>query len=187
MTEPSKQYRRQSNRLAGWDYSSSGYYFVTICTRERRPFFGEVVGDEIQLSPIGEIIAEEWQKTADIRPNISLDAWVIMPNHLHAIVSIQPSEDNDATTRWDVSQRDGTSSNAPKNWRSNSLGTIINQFKSKCTKRIRAAGHTDFGWQSRFYDHIIRNDQSLAQIRTYIQNNLSQWNLDKENPDRESP
>ena len=89
MTASWKQYRRQSNRLSGWDYASPGYYFVTLCSHDRQPFFGAIVSGEMQLSPIGEIIADEWQKTSLIRENITLDAWVIMPNHLHAIVIIE--------------------------------------------------------------------------------------------------
>jgi len=182
MTASWKQYRRQSNRLSGWDYTSPGYYFVTLCSHDRQPFFGAIVSGEMQLSPIGEIIADEWQKTSLIRENITLDAWVIMPNHLHAIVIIEQSQDGVEPPQQGT--REGPPSKSPKNWQRNSLGTIINQFKSKCTKRIRSAGYPDFGWQSRFYDHIIRDDQSLTQIRAYIQNNPSQWDLDKENPER---
>jgi REP element-mobilizing transposase RayT len=82
------QYRIDSTRLPGWDYGQTGYYFVTICTKDRLHFFGELVLEEIQLSPIGEIVAQEWIKTEIIRSNVKLDEWVIMPNHMHMIVVI---------------------------------------------------------------------------------------------------
>jgi putative transposase len=88
MTLYKDKYRAESARLKGWDYSVAGYYFVTICTRDRECWLGEVVDDVMRLSPVGKIVAEEWQKTAQIRKYVTLDEWVIMPNHLHGIVII---------------------------------------------------------------------------------------------------
>lgn len=82
------KYRIPSTRLPGWDYANAGYYFVTIVTHGRIPYFGEIVAGEMHLSPIGDIVANEWVKTPQIRPNVQLDEWVIMPNHLHAILVI---------------------------------------------------------------------------------------------------
>lgn len=89
MTLYKNKYRIESTRCQNWDYTSNGYYFVTICTQNQEYFFGNVVADKIQLSPVGEIVAEEWHKTAQIRSYIELDEWVVMPNHLHGIIIIK--------------------------------------------------------------------------------------------------
>lgn len=199
MTLFQNKYRIASTRLREWDYARVGMYFVTVCTRDRVRFFGEIVSDEMYLSPTGEIVSEEWQKTPQIRPNVELDAWVIMPNHLHGILAIthqMPVSKLDAveTPRRGVSTREdmtgvetfrrnvSTNPNAPAaRLQPNSLGSIIGQFKSVCTKRIWALGFRDFAWQSRFYDHVIRNEKSLQKIREYIINNPLRWEEDKEN------
>ncbi|MGH3087679.1 MAG: transposase [Rubrobacteraceae bacterium] len=95
--------------------------------------------------------------TDTIRPNTTLDKWVIMPNHLHAIIVFAAIS-------------------------SGSLGSIIGQFKSVCTKRIRAEGLHDFSWQSRFYDRIIRGERELDNVRQYITDNPAKWDMDRENP-----
>ncbi len=228
MTLYKNKYRIESTRLKDWDYSRNGYYFVTICTQDKKCLFGDVIDEKVQLSAIGEMVADEWQKTPQIRKNVSLDTWIIMPNHLHGIVVIN----NDVETpRWGVSQisttqndrtsndyvqtplqgkketsqRDvstiGTAQNSKTSndcgktlegnasicrdgqgkIKSGSLGAIIGQFKAQCKKRTIAAGH-DFSWQTRFYDHIIRNEKSLNKIREYIINNPLKWELDKNNP-----
>jgi REP element-mobilizing transposase RayT len=179
MTKFQNKYRIESTRLRGWDYSNPGLYFVTIVTRDRFAWFGKIVNGAMVLSPSGEIVAEEWQKTAVIRPAVHLDAWVVMPDHVHGIIIKTAADDGVETPRRGVSTpRRGVSTVTPNNWQPNSLGSIVNQFKSICTKRIRAAGYTDFAWQSRFYDHIIRNEKSLENIRKYIVNNPTRWDLD---------
>jgi putative transposase len=127
------KYRIESTRLRGWDYTRNGYYFVTICTKNGEHCLGTVCDQQVQLSPIGEIVAEEWQKTPQIRPNVRLDAWVIMPNHLHGILII----DNGALVE---TARRAVSTTLP----SNSLGSIIGQVKAQCTKRIHQAGFPTF-------------------------------------------
>ncbi len=82
------KYRIESDRLKGWDYGSHGYYFVTICTKNMAHWLGEVSADQIVLSDVGEIVAEELEKTAHVRPSVRLDMWVVMPNHVHAIIVI---------------------------------------------------------------------------------------------------
>lgn len=172
------KYRIESTRLREWDYSRVGMYFVTICTRDQAHSFGEIAAGEMHLSPIGEIVAEEWQKTPQIRPNVELDAWTVMPNHLHGIVGITHQIPNVETFRRNVS----TAPNAPTaRLQPNTLGSIIGQFKSVCTKRIWAAGFRDFAWQTRFYDHIIRDEKSLHKIREYIINNVGRWEQDRNN------
>jgi len=158
------KYKIKSVRLKGYDYSQNGMYFITICTKDRKEFFGEIVNGEMKLNEIGETVKKEWLQTPIIRPNIFLDEWIVMPNHIHGIIEIKNVE----TPRWGVSKPD-------------SLGSIINQIKSICTKKIWKSGYPDFAWQSRFYDHIIRNDESLNKIKEYIRINPQKWEEDRNN------
>ncbi|MEM9271379.1 MAG: transposase [Cyanobacteria bacterium P01_F01_bin.143] len=174
MTLYKNKYRIESARCPNWDYTSNGYYFVTICTYNRQCFFGNVIAGKMQLSDMGLIIAQEWQKTSQIRANVQLDEWVVMPNHLHGIIIINNSVE---TFRRNVS-----TTNKKSRLKPNSLGSIIGQFKSICTKRIWKMGFNDFRWQTRFYDNIIRDEESLHRIRQYIINNPAQWELDRNNP-----
>jgi len=176
MTLFKDKYRIESSRLKGWDYSAAGYYFVTICTQGRQCFFGDVSNGEMVLSPIGDIVSEEWQKTAQVRPNVTMDEWVVMPNHVHGIIVIH---DPVTTPRRVVeTPRRGVSTGL----KPNSLGSIVNQIKSICTKRIWEMGFDDFRWQPRFYDRILRDETALQKARHYIQENPSRWKSDQDNP-----
>jgi REP element-mobilizing transposase RayT len=166
------KYRIASNRLKEWDYGTPGYYFVTICTQNRVRWFGEVKGDRMIVSLVGEIVVQELQITAHIRTNVSVDEWVVMPNHIHAIIVIEEMSGAHVET-----PRRGVSTKI--NWRPGTLGAIINQYKAICTKRIHASGCVDFAWQARFYDHIIQDEKSLENIRTYIQRNPIKWTEDE--------
>ena len=115
---------------------------------------------------------EEWQRTPTVRPDVGLDEFVVMPNHVHGIVVL--AGDHKKTSHRDVS----TKSRLP----SQSLGAMIGQFKSVCTKRIRGAGFPRFSWQAWFYEHIIRDERSLEYIRQYIENNPAKWEVDEGNP-----
>jgi REP element-mobilizing transposase RayT len=189
MTLFKQKYRVESTRLKGWDYTAAGYYYVTICTKNRDCFFGEVIDDDVRLSIIGGIVAEEWLKTEEIRPNVKLDEWIVMPNHMHAILiithqlpvqTLRRSDESDVETfRRNVSTHP---SQHPSRLQSNSLGSIIGQFKSVCTKRIWTAGFVEFGWQARFYDRILWDEKSLQKARQYIANNPLKWNMDRDNP-----
>jgi len=161
------KYRISTARCRGWNYAGSGSYFVTVCTRDRYPWFGYVKRGFICLSEIGAIVADEWRKTPRIRPNVMLDTWVVMPNHLHGIITITPPP---------CARSLSSSSHHRRNWSAHSLGSVINQFKSICTKRIRAQVDEEFAWQARYHDHIIRNAGELARIRQYIFNNPRVWN-----------
>jgi REP element-mobilizing transposase RayT len=128
-------------------------------------FFGRVKDEKIFLSKAGKIIEEEWKNSAKVRTNILLDEFTIMPNHFHGILILDRCLNE---TR-----------NKVTNWEPDSLGSIINQFKGKCTKRIRNLGIKEFHWQSRYYDHIIRNETDLQNIRNYIKYNHLKWNEDR--------
>ena len=165
------KYRIESVRLRSWNYASPGWYFVTVCTKHKEIFFGNVIDGEMDLSEAGRIVSEEWLKTAKIRSNIILDEWVVMPNHFHGILVITEQISSVETPRRGVSTR--------SKWKPGTLGAIINQFKSISTKRIRRVGTSAFAWQPRFFDHIIRNEDALSRICTYIQNNPQKWEIDK--------
>ena len=161
------KYRTSPTRLPGWDYTSAGGYFVTICTKDRVPFFGEIIDGKMHLSPQGRIVSDEWVKTDRIRSNVTLDEWIVMPNHLHGIVVMAEAVGgpHGETPHRGVSTA----------WQSGTLVAIVGQFKSICTKRIRRDGYSGFAWQPRYYDHIIRDEASLARIREYIAVNPLKW------------
>ncbi|SRR5579884_170329 len=166
------KYRIGSTRLKDWDYSSNGYYFVTICTKNRECFFGNIVDGKMILSEIGKIVLKEWQRTEQIRKNVRLDEWIIMPNHIHGIVVI---DNGNVETHCNASLQ--------QKYPENNLSFIVRGFKSISTKRIHMSGFHNFAWQSRFYDHIIRDENSLQKIREYINNNPIKWDVDENNPD----
>ncbi len=184
MTLFKNKYRIESTRLRGWDYGAAGYYYLTICTNNRTHFFGHIINNDIQLSPIGKIVAEEWQKTETIRDNVVLDQWVIMPNHMHVILvlthKIEPHTTGVEPHRGCGSESDKPKKPMPKR-PANTIGSIMAQFKSVCTKRIRKAGFTDFEWQRGFYDRIIRTEESLHKARHYIMTNPERWAKDRDN------
>lgn len=182
MTLYKNQYRIESTRLKEWDYSRYGYYFVTICTKDKQYFFGDIVGDKMELSEIGKIVAGEWQKTGSIRDYAKLDEWVIMPNHLHGIIIIQ-NDDKNVETHGHASQNPPIPSGDAfdASLRKDNLSNIIRGFKSATIRKTHQMGFTNFAWQSRFYDHIIRNEKELHEIRAYIVYNPLKWQFDEEN------
>jgi REP element-mobilizing transposase RayT len=191
MTDKFKnKYRIPSARLQHWDYGWKAPYFVTVCTHNRQCFFGDITDGKMELSKIGKIVETEWLKTFEMRPDMNLEmgAFVVMPNHLHAIIIIGENEFNcrDAMHRRDAMHCVSTNAdtNPIKNKfgpQSKNLASIIRGFKIGVTKNARKI-HSDFAWQSRFHDHIIRNDQSYKTISEYIINNPSKWHDDKLNP-----
>jgi REP element-mobilizing transposase RayT len=169
------KYRVESARLKDWDYSTPWWYYVTICTKNMECFFGEVKNGEMVLNELGKIVKEEWLKTKEIRKKIDLDYFVVMPNHFHGIIIIEGCEF--VETHGIVE----THGHASLHKVTNNLSNIIRGFKGACTKRIHLNNIKSFSWQSRFYDHIIRNEKDLYRIREYIQNNPLKWVLDEYN------
>jgi putative transposase len=169
---------RKYLRLQGYDYSQAGGYFVTIVTQGRECLFGEIVGGEMRLNPYGEIVTEEWLRSAEIRREIRLDAFCVMPNHIHGIVFIY-DDPVGATGRSPQPTRDRYPHGpAPK-----SLGAFMAGFKSSVTKRINVLENTPGApvWQRNYYEHIIRDEQDYERIFNYIANNPSNWPEDEEN------
>ena len=163
------KYRIGSKRLKDYDYSTPGKYFITICTLNRETYFG----NENQLSEIGCIARQEWLKTPEIRSdmNLKLDEFVIMPDHFHAILIIGENDNNCRGCR-NVMHHVSTKMHHVSTFKSphKNLGSVIRGFKSAVTTFARK-NKLDFGWQPRYYDHIIRNDAELKRIRKYIKNN----------------
>jgi REP element-mobilizing transposase RayT len=171
--------RRRSIRLQGYDYTQEGAYFVTICSLLRESLFGEINEHGIMVANrIGEIVEEEWTQTAILRPYIELDAFVVMPNHVHSIIVIM-STPNSVGTRH-ASPLQGR----PKGSKRGSLGAVVGSFKSAVTKRINELRDTPGApvWQRNYYEEIIRNEHMLNSVRQYIETNPTQWALDENNP-----
>ncbi len=172
-------HHRRSIRLRGYDYSSAGAYFVTICTQNRECLFGNISGDTVHLSAAGQIVDEEWRHSADIRDEIALDTWVIMPNHIHGIVIIKDLDDRGVRPHAPATSQLG---GRPK-----SLSSFIIGFKSATKIRIntlRGMPGTSV-WQRNYYERVIRNERECDAIRKYILQNPQQWVLDEDNPDRD--
>jgi REP element-mobilizing transposase RayT len=203
--DPSIHHRR-SIRLKGYDYSQSGVYFITLVAQDRLNLFGEITDGVMCLSRIGEITRSAWLRLADLFP-IRHDEWVIMPNHLHAIIWIldlgrgEASASKDFLDPWrSLTQRQAIGT------RSGSLGAIIQNFKSISRRKINqgrgnaladithaassrskaeaSTKHAERIWQRNYYEHIIRNQPELDRIRQYIADNPHQWEEDQENPER---
>ena len=178
------KYRIPSARLKGYDYASNGAYFITICTSNRYCFFGDVENDGMLLNPVGELAHKFWNAIPQYFPFIILDEMVIMPNHVHGVLWI----DNDllvgrgAINRASTTGGGITGKNNPM-FHEN-ISRVMRWYKGRCTFEInKKHPNTNFGWQSRFYDHIIRNEKSLENIRDYIRNNPSMWKRDRNNKD----
>ncbi|MCP4552324.1 MAG: hypothetical protein GY834_09850 [Bacteroidetes bacterium] len=176
------KYRIPSARLQNWDYGWNAPYFVTICTQNRECYFGDIDGGKIQLSEIGEMAKKYWNEIPEHFPFVKLDAFVVMPNHVHGIIIINKPDDGrddeNVETQNFASLQGQTK---PKNQfgpQSKNLASIIRGFKIGVTKNARQI-HADFAWQSRFHDHIIRNDKSFEKIKSYIIENPLKWNDDK--------
>jgi len=200
-TRFASKFKLKSSRLQNFDYSSPGIYFITICTLNKNNFFGKIINNQMELSKMGLIVKSELLKTFEIRKNLKLHESVIMPNHIHILMEIKYQINNVETPRWDVStttQNVSTSSPnvstknyinqqnknihhpdiAIKNWQPNSIGSIICQFKSICTKRINPKT-IFFAWQTRYHDIIVKDQKQYFTIKNYIQNNVINWEKDK--------
>jgi len=188
------RYRIPSARLPGWDYTAAGVYFITICTRERIPYLGEIQNDEIHLSDLGGVARQFWVEIPNHFPNVILDEFVIMPNHVHGIIVINsPGDVVDVETQHAASlhqqqrqqhqQNQQPTASLPRSTpKPGSISAIIRSYKSAVTRWAGQNGHANFAWQARFYDHIVRNQKSLENIQRYILRNPEKWDTDDYNP-----
>ena len=175
---------RQPNRLSGYNYSWNGLYFVTICTKDRVSYFGDIVDFEMRLNECGEITKKYWAEIPKHFPLAKLDEWVIMPNHIHGIILIDDTNADTASVGdADLRPLQRTRASNPFPRTTMVLSKIIHGFKSSVTRIINDTQHDfQFQWQRSFHDHIIRDPESLEKIRLYIRNNPAKWHEDRNNP-----
>ena len=168
-----RKYRIASARLTDYDYGSNGMYFVTICTRNKEQYFGDIVADSATLQPstIGQAVFDCWQAIPTYFPFVELDAFQLMPNHLHGVVCICKSDKEQ--TSWQPNRFGPQRGN---------LAAIIRGFKMGVTKQA-LLHQIEFGWQPRYYDRVVRNQDELDRIRTYIENNPAKWVDEQHNPE----
>ena len=213
------KYRIASARLHNWDYTNAAAYFITICTKEKDSYFGEIANHKMTLSKAAIIADMLWCEIKNHTQNVELGAYVVMPNHIHGILILNGMGSNDSKQRYEECGQDANDErNAPnernakhvetlhatslprgaittplipppppieKNEfmssispKSNSIATIIRSYKSAVTKHCNRLD-IEFGWQPRFYDHIIRDAKSFENIEHYIENNIRNWKEDR--------
>jgi putative transposase len=171
-------YNDQKPRLKNWDYSKPGQYFITIVSYNRHCLFGWIRNRKTELSELGKIVAEEWLKSFEMRSELFCDSWVIMPNHIHAIVQIDRQKNTGKTVERKNSPA-GELFRPPK-----SIPSFVAGFKAAATRRINLHRKTPGlkVWQDRYYDHIIRDIPGYEKIRNYIENNPASWHDDVFHP-----
>ena len=182
------RFQRRSIRLKDFDYSETGYYFITICAKNRECLFGGMINFEMRLNDAGQMMEKWWKELNHKFPRVQTDTFAVMPNHFHGIIGLC---DVGAALRG----RPGLDANIPSSGRpprgAPTLGHIIDWFKTMTTnayiRGVRQHGWAPFPgqlWQRNYYERVIRNDDELFQIRQYIQENPLKWDLDPENPRR---
>lgn len=198
-------HHRHSVRVRGYDYSQPGAYFVTICELRKQCIFGQVRGAEVELNRLGEMVRACWLWLGKHYEYVFPDEWIVMPNHLHGIVVIQELDEKgegrhvlrypgDSATNGvsaggsrtaptnvaTVGSHGGGSRSAPT--RRKPLGSLIGAFKTVSTKRVNELRGTPSAvlWQRSYYEHIVRNEVELGQIRQYIRTNPLMWHSDPE-------
>ncbi|MEE4195845.1 MAG: transposase [Anaerolineae bacterium] len=154
---------RKHNRLPEYDYSLAGLYFVTFCTLHREHLLSEIKLNRVHLKKCGEICLEIWKSLPERFSTVTLDEFVIMPNHIHGIIMLDNSPDTET------------------------LSSVIGAFKSLVARKYYIWYRDEFGtdtgkiWQRSFHDHVIRNQRALDAIRKYIRLNPVNWEKDPEN------
>jgi putative transposase len=180
MTNRSEKARRRSIRLPGYDYASPGAYLVTVCAYNGECLFGDIVDDEMQLNRRGQTACDEWYASEQIRTEVKLDAFVVMPNHLHGIVWFVSPVGSHGRAPVPADPASGGALRRPRR----SLGSFIAGYKSAVTKRVNELRATPGKplWQRNYWEHVIRDDGSLNEIREYIENNPARWAEDQLHP-----
>jgi len=178
------KYRIQSNRMPGWDYAGNGYYFITLVVKNMECVLGKIVDNQMVLSEFGKIVDDEWKKSFEIRDELFLDTYQIMPNHLHAIIVIRQSRKNK------VKEETARDKNKVLYRKPKSLSSFIAGFKSavnskiddyidKCNLDIPKYNIKNPFFLSNYHDHVIRDFHEYLRIERYIINNPAKWNKDR--------
>jgi len=167
--------RKPRIRLEGYDYSQENHYYITTCTENKGDWFGEIKNNEIILNLYGQICLKHLQNLPNHYKHIEIDTFVIMPNHLHAIIVINQTDKL-------LDNRNGQALGLSLH-KNKTLSKILCDFKSFTSREINKTikEGNKFRWQRSFYDHIIRNDRSLHRIRKYIIDNPANWDTDENN------
>ena len=202
------KYRIDSARLLHWDYGADGYYFVTICAKGGVHYFGEVINGKMNLNKIGYIVKKYFREIPRHYKHMKLDSFIIMPNHIHGILKIinKPAARNRAVglpgntnnrvethNCASLRRQNGCDENQTRDCallplyknqfgpQSKNLAAAIRAFKSS-VKKFANQNNFEFQWQARFYDHIIKDETALFNIRDYIKTNPEKWERDRNNP-----
>ena len=175
--------RRRSLRLKGYDYAQAGAYFVTMCTHERACLFGEVADGSMRSNSVGQLAATLWTDMPIRFPGIDLDAFVVMPNHIHGIIVLPEVV---GAPLVGARGQDGAATRAAP-----TVGNVVGAFKSLFTvEYVRGVKNNQWPrfqlklWQRNYYEHVIRDGSDLARVRIYIDENPLRWQFDDENPGR---
>lgn len=190
------QYKIASIRAPWWDYGWSGAYFITICTKNRRHYLGEIKNKQMILSQVGVLADVFWHETPKHSKHTELGAFVIMPNHMHGLLIIDApypvlvdakaiagsGPGVSAETRQALSQQPTEPEKIPgkyqfQNQGKNTVSAIVGSYKSAVTRHAHRLGY-EFAWQSNFYEHIVRTDADYQRIHRYIENNPARWESD---------
>lgn len=163
---------RNTLRLSGYDYSGSGFYYITLCTHERRRIFGEVLDGVIHLSLLGTVVQEQWLRTAILRPEITLDSSIVMPNHMHGVLQISATPMSHDPV--------GAHRDAPLHRPRRSLGAIVAGFKGSVTRMARRPYGDGFNVRQRNnYERVVRSQAELHELRRYIHEKPVKWENDR--------
>ena len=176
-----EHHHRRSIRLKGYDYSRAGAYFITICTQDRACYFGHVAAGEMRLADAGHVAEQCWLAIPDHFPHVELDAFVIMPNHVHGIVVVSNTATSDAAVGANNHSPNHSPNHLPLPFRSPSrtIGSIVRGFKIGVTKWFRQNTEIVDVWQRNYFEHIVRDENSLNRLRQYIFNNPANWDVDQ--------
>jgi REP element-mobilizing transposase RayT len=170
--------RRNSLRRPHYNYSQPGAYFVTFCSNNGQPIFGQIENQTMCLNPLGEIADRGWYEIAKRHPEIEIDTFVVMPNHIHVLLWLHCVPQAAERIEPEEVRRFGRPITG-------SISTLIGAYKGSVTQKARRARLILDGplWQRNFHDHIVRNESELERIRGYINNNPTRWLEDQLHPD----
>ena len=161
--------KHKQYRLPYFNYASSAYYFVTICTAHRSPLFGVIEQGSMNLSQIGTIVYQCWENIPRSSPYAAIDVCVVMPDHFHGILCLNNLDEERSIPEKKFEPQ------------KHSLSVVVRNFKSAVTIHAKRLDRNVTIWQPRFYDRIIRNEKELQSVRKYIEDNPVQWAAEKEN------
>jgi REP element-mobilizing transposase RayT len=171
--------QRRSIRLQGFDYSQPGAYFITICAHGKRCIFGKIVSDQMKLNAIGRIVNECWLEVPRHFPNVELESYVVMPNHVHLLFDIQPRARH--AVRLPAKNKTTGTFRRPV---AHSVPTIVRSFKSAVSKRVRQMLQKPAFqvWQRNYYESVLCDGREFRSALHYIMENPARWHVDEENP-----